>query len=73
MRKEKILLMDDEASTRLFTTLNLRSLKYEVEEAINVRCSMLTPLAKSLLVFINFDSMGPVETNLLSRYDQNYE
>jgi CheY-like chemotaxis protein len=46
--------MDDEASTRLITTLNLRSLKYEVEEvrdgeeAIKVRCSMLTPLAKKL-------------------------
>ena len=46
--------MDDETSIRLITTLNLRSLKYEVEEAgddeevIKVRCSMLTPLANKL-------------------------
>jgi hypothetical protein len=46
--------MDDETSIRLITTLNLRRLKYGVEEAedgeevIKVRCSILTPLAKKI-------------------------
>jgi len=66
--------MDEEASIRLITTLNLRRLKYGVEEAedgeeaIKVRCSMLH-WQKRLLAFINFDIVESVETNLLCQYD----